>query len=55
MTFDLFSIELHTHSESYINLFCVGGRYKTRSLFYIQWTYERKLAKLQVLFIQVLS
>lgn len=52
MTFDLFSIDIHKHAESYINILCIGGRYKTRSLFYIQWTYDKKIAKLQVLFRQ---
>lgn len=52
MTFDLSSIDIHKHAESYINLFCIGGRYKTRSLFYIQWDYTGKIARLQILFRQ---
>jgi len=50
MTFDLFSIDIRKHSESYINIFYIGGKYKTRSLFYIQWDYTGKVARLQILF-----
>lgn len=55
MIFDLLSFDIHKHSESWINVCCIGVHlYKTRSLFYAQWDYNKKLARLQVMFIQVI-
>lgn len=53
MIFDLLSLEINKHSETYINIFCIGKGYKTKSLFYAQWGYNKKLTRLQILFIQV--
>lgn len=65
MTFELFSLDIHKHAESYINILCFGGKWKTRSLLYIQWSSaflingygkilrsNKKITRLRIMFIQ---
>ncbi len=45
MTFELLNIELHRHSQSYINILNIGGRniLNHYNLFYIEWDYNKKV------------
>lgn len=45
MTFKLIDFYIDKHSQSWINILTLGGTNLRRdfNLFYIQWTYDRKI------------
>ena len=50
MTFSLFQFNLRRNAQSWIDILSINDR----SLFYLEWDYDRKIRLFQIVYVRVL-